>query len=136
MKKQKKSCVPSQITTKPDKFIKVNREIFETWFETWLTVHVPKLLHRPKWFRNDYDVKPGDIVLFLKHESSLCSMYQYGKVKCVERSDDGRIRKVLVQYRNHNENVDRETYRATRGLVMIHPVDELSIAEELAIASC
>ena len=126
---------PVEISSKPDKFIKQNQEMFNSWFEVWLTVHVPKLMHRPKWFQNDFDVKVGDIVLFTKRESVLCNTYQYGKIKEVETSKDGRIRKVLVEFRNHNENVNRVTYRATRGLVMIHPVDELSVSEELAYAN-
>ncbi|XP_066926258.1 uncharacterized protein [Clytia hemisphaerica] len=127
---------PVDVSTKPDKFIRLNREIFQAWFETWLVVHVPRLMHRPKWFKNEYDIKTGDIVLFAKRENALSSTYQYGMVKSVEKSTDGKIRKVLVKYRNHSENVDRETFRATRGLIMIHPYDELSISEELAFAGC
>ena len=123
---------PVELTSKPDKFMKLNQQIFEAWFEVWLTVHVPKLMHHPKWFRNEYNLKVGDIVLFMKQDNVLCSTYQYGKIKSIEMSKDGRIRRVLVEYRNHNENCNRETYRATRGLIMIHPVDELSVCEELA----
>ena len=46
-------------------------------------------------------------------------------------SDGGRIRKALVEYRNANESVNRVTVLAVRSLVMIHPVDELSVGEEL-----
>ena len=44
---------------------------------------------------------------------------------------DGYIRKVRVMYRNSNESVDRTTTRASRELIMIHPVDEISLFEEL-----
>ena len=44
---------------------------------------------------------------------------------------DGKIRKVNVRYRNHNENTDRFTFRSTRSLVMIHPVDEITVMQEL-----
>ena len=44
---------------------------------------------------------------------------------------DGRIRKVTVIYRNHNESINRETQRSVRELVVIHAVDELNILEEL-----
>ena len=101
----------------------------------WITVHVPKLMHRPKWFTNDKDVKVGDIVLFSKKDSTLVNTYQYGKIKQIEKDCDDKVRRVLVEYRNHNENTNRQTYRATRELVMIHPVDELSITEELVYAN-
>jgi hypothetical protein len=52
-------------------------------------------------------------------------------IETVERGRDQRIRKVEVKYRNHNEEVDRRTYRSTRSLVMIHPVDEMNIMQEI-----
>ena len=93
-------------------------------------------MHQPKWFKNENDVKIGDIVLFTKREDVLSNTYQYGKIKSVEKSQDGMIRKALVEYRNHSENVNRVTYRAVRSLVMIYPVDELSVGEELAMSTC
>ena len=64
-----------------------------------------------KWFKTDYDLKPGDIVLFLKNGSVITQTYQYGMVTSVSAGRDGVIRKVNVKYRNQNENVDRETCR-------------------------
>ena len=49
----------------------------------------------------------------------------------IVKSGDGLIRKVLIKYRNHNENVDRFTWRSVRQLVIIHPIDELNVLEEL-----
>ena len=77
-------------------------------------------------------LKEGDVVLFNKHKSQLKCTYQYGIVKKIELGKDGLIRRAIVQYRNSNENVDRETYRAARKLIVIHPVDELSLFEELS----
>ena len=93
-------------------------------------------MEQPKWFKTDYDLKPGDIVLFLKNESVMTQTYQYGMVTSVSAGRDGLIRKVNVKYRNQNESVDRETCRSTRQLVMIHPVDELSLMQELGEVAC
>ena len=49
----------------------------------------------------------------------------------IEPSKDGLIRKVVVKYRNNNENVDQFTTRAVREQVLIHPIDEVHIMEEL-----
>ena len=49
----------------------------------------------------------------------------------IEPSRDGLIRKVVVKYRNSNENVDRFTTRAVRKLVIIHPIGEVHLMEEL-----
>ena len=122
---------PMTITNVPEKFIKDNEKIFTTWFETWLVCHVPKLVHQPKWFNADQDIKEGDVVLFTKQDSSISRSYQYGKITKTYVSADRKIRKVDVKYRNSNEKVDRETTRAVRQLIMIHPVDETSLFEEL-----
>ena len=115
--------LPLHIVNDPNKFVKANSEIFNTWFETWLICHVPKLMNQPKWFQNDDDIKVGDIILFLKRERPLCNTYQYGMVQDIVYSNDNKIRKVLMKYRNYNENTDRVTYRAVRHLVLIHTVD-------------
>ena len=86
---------------------------------------------QPKWFRTEYDLKEGDVVLFSKQDSLLSKTYQYGMVVSVQQSSDGVIRKVKVKYRNENENGDRDSFRSVRQLVMIHPVNEIYIIEEI-----
>ena len=49
------------------KIMKENEKVFNTWFEVWLLVHVPKLMKQSKWFESD-SVNVGDIILFTKHE--------------------------------------------------------------------
>ena len=98
-----------------------------------------KLVGNPrssKWFKASRDLKEGDIVLFLKQESELCNVYQYGIVESVQRSRDGKFRKAVVRYRNHNEQVHRTTFRAARSLVVIHRVDEVSVMQELGEIAC
>ena len=85
------------------------------------------------WFhqKSDENLKPGDIVLFLKQDSTISSNYQYGIVDTVHQGRDNKIRKVTIRYRNNNENTNRTTTRSVRGLVVIHRVDETNIMEEL-----
>ena len=113
------------------KFLDINKKIFNSWFETWLLTHLPKLMHQPKWFDISYNIQEGDIVLFLKQVSSLDSKYQYGMVKHVEKGKDGKVRKVNVKYRNGNENCDRDTYRSVRELVLIHSIDDIDLVNEI-----
>ena len=120
-----------EVITTPSRFLQDNEKIFNTWFENWLLSHVPKLMFHPKWFNSERDVKVGDVILFLKNEGSLNNTYQYGMIKDVEFSKDDKIRRVTIKYRNTNENTNRETRRAVRNIVMIHPVDETCIAQEL-----
>ena len=115
----------------PDKLIEQNERIMTAWFECWLISHVPKLVDRPKWFDSDDDVKVGDVVLFLKKDKEYAGNYQYGIVKELEVSKDDKVRKVVVEYVNSNEDVRRQTRRSVRELVVIHPLDELGIVREL-----
>ena len=89
-------------------------------------------MDKPKWYTTDRDMNICDVVLFLKQEGALAKTYQYGMVHEIERGKNGLIRKALIKYRNNTENVDRFTWRSVRQLVIIHPVDELSLMEELA----
>ena len=72
------------VTNNPEKFFFTNEKLFNTWFECWLISHVPKLMHHPKWFQTDRDVKVGDVVLFSKQENQLSSTYQYGMISYQE----------------------------------------------------
>ena len=123
---------PFQATDDLKTFLTVNREIYETWFKSWLISYVPCLMDRPKWHNSDENVKVGDVVLFLKSDKEFCKDYQYGMIKNVFPSKDGCIRKVEVEYQNSTENVKRCTSRCVRELIIVHPVDELSINEQLA----
>ena len=128
---ERSPCGALTVSNDPLKFAKVNTDIFNLWFEAWLVSHVPKLMNQPKWYDSDHDLKPGDIVLFLKNEKELCSEYQYGKIISTKPSHDGKIRSAEVLYRNSSEMIDRTTTRAARQLVRIHSINELDIVQEL-----
>ena len=80
---------------------------------------------------NDKHLKEGDIVLFLKNDSSIAKTYHLGRVVLIHPSKDGKVRKVDVEYNNSNETVKRKTTRSVRDLVVIHHVDEMNILQEL-----
>ena len=46
-------------------------------------------------------------------------------------NQDGIIQKVVVKYRNDQENVNTFTMHAVWELVLIHPADELNLMKEL-----
>ena len=123
-----------EITDRVDRILQLHSDIFNAWWEAWLTSAVPKLVARPKWFRNDEDIKVGDVVLFRRVEGGLSGEYRYGMVDEVFRGPDNRIRSVIVRYRNSNEGISRKTFRAVRSLIIIHRIDEINIMEELGNA--
>ena len=118
------------------KIIEKNTDIFKAWFKAWLVSYVPTLIERPKWHTSDKDLKVGDIVLFLKSEKEFEKEYQYGIVHCVKSGRDNKIREVEIEYKNHNELIRWRRKRGVRDLVVIHPVDELSIYERLDHIVC
>ena len=126
-------CPNKPLVICPDhkKMIETNENIFRAWFTAWIECYVPSLIERPKWFKGHGDVQVGDVVLFLKSEKEFDLQYQYGIISKLDKSKDGRIRKVEINYQNFNENVKRTTQRGVREIVSIHPVDELDIYEEL-----
>jgi len=124
-----------QICKNPGRIIQENDRIFNIWFDNWLLVHVPKLMQQGKWFKTTQQIKEGDIVLFLKQDSSIMKTYQYGKIKSVSHGRDSLIRKATVVYRNHTENVNRETTRSIRDLVIIKYIGEIDILKELGNAA-
>ena len=124
--------VDTEVRGDLQRIIEENGRIFRSWFSVWLMSHVPKLMEQPKWYKTERDVKICDVVLILKQEKELCCNYQYGMVHNLERDKDDIVRRVQVKYRNSTENQDRFTWRSVRSLIVIHPVGELSIMDELA----
>ena len=91
-------------------------------------------MFQPKWFETSRDIKVEDIVSFLKHDSLLSKMYQYGMITNIEYGKDGIVRRVDVKYWNANENVNRSTKRSARDIVdTSYHVDEINIMEELGM---
>ena len=122
---------PVSATDDPKRILLFNQKIYEAWFENWLLSHVPKLMEQPKWFRDDRDLKVGDVVLILKHESEISRNYQYGIIDSIEVGRDLKVRKIHVRYRNADQKVDYLTFRSARSIVVIHPVDETNVMQHL-----
>lgn len=119
------------VSDNPSKLLKTNSKIYDAWFENWLLSHVPKLMQQTKWFSQDRNLQVGDVVLFTKVDSAISKTYTYGMVKSVEIGNDGNVRRVLVEYKNQNENVKRETFRSVRSLVLVHAINDPDFFKEL-----
>ena len=60
------------------------------------------------------EIQIGDVVMFLKSEREFDEQYQYGIVSSLHRGKDNHIRRVDVEYKNHNETFKRNTQRGVR----------------------
>ena len=123
--------VPLKVTHDLRGIIESNDIIVKAWFEVWLTSHVPNLIEQPKWFVSDRDIRVGDVVLFLKSDKEFDRQYQYGLVITTVCGRDGLTRVVEIEYQNVNESQKRTTKRGVRDVIVIHPVDEVGILNEL-----
>ena len=120
----------------PSKVLKENKKVYDSWFEVWLLVHVPRLMRQQKWFKND-TINIGDVVIFTKVDSVICKSYTYGRVVELECGEDDVPRKAKIRYRNSSEEKFRDTFRAVRGLIVIHYAGESDIMTELGkMAKC
>ena len=120
--------LPNGASDMVDKVVKT----YEAWYKVWSDSYIPKLLFRPKWFKEESDLKIGDLVYFRKSETEIGASWILGMIGDVERSRDGIIRKVTIKYRNANESRDRSTYRSVRNLCKIWSEDDWNMQDDLA----
>ena len=111
---------------------KVN-DTYQGLFKLWSNVYVPKLVYQPKWHKDDKDLKEGDLVYLQKDpDNPLGGKWIMGVVDQIIRSRDGRVRRVIVKYQNHNEDVPRFTDRSIRKLVKIFDIEEYVLQDDLS----
>ena len=118
-----------------DRILQLNSNIFNAWWETWLTSALPKIVPQPKWYKTNEHLKVGDIVLFKRGEGSFIGYYKFGIVDEVHIGADGHIRAASIRYKNASDGVERVVQRVVRSLVVIHRIDELDLMEELGKAA-
>ena len=124
----------------PSRLLEQMRKTKEAWWKVWKEEKICDLIPQSqKWKESSEEVKPGDIVIFLRDESDFIkfggSPWKIAKVKEVERSNDGLVRVVVLEYKNPNEKVFRTTRRTIRKVAVLKREGELDLVEELNEAS-
>ena len=123
---------PMKLPSGPGELLANIEKCYQSWFKIWNDTLIPKLMKVPKWFKNDRDLRVGDIVYFQKRESELgAGKWTVGQVDAVEKGKDGFIREATVRYQNSNENQPRTTDRSVRKLVKLFSIDDVSLKEEM-----
>ena len=106
---------PIQLADGYDKMMEKVGSTYEAWFKVWRDTWVPKLMHAPKWFKNQVDLDTGDLVYFQRTANELGSKYSkqtVGEVAELERSADNKIRRVWVKYKNIGDTDFKKTERS------------------------
>ena len=109
------------------------QEKFESWFRVWCDVYVPKLLVQKTGFKNDRDLNTDDLVYFRKREGELGNSWTLGRIEQVIRGRDGVIRRVIVAYKNANEEIQRYTERSVRRLIKLYSMEDPDLHEDLSV---
>ena len=105
----------------------------DAWFKIFKDSCIPNLVMQQKWFKNETDLAVGDLVYFRKTDSELGNGdWCVGLIDQVIPSKDMKIRKVIVKYRNANEDFDRFSNRNSRKIVKLWNVEDESVWDDLS----
>ena len=97
------------------------QEIINKFWKKWTQEVFPNLVIEPKWHTQRRNVNVNDVVL-VQDANLVRGEWKLGVVDEILESKDGRVRNVVVRYKNLNTNV--RVRRAVQRLIVIVPVDE------------
>ena len=121
----------------PGKIMESMEEIERAWWNAWKELRVGEFVPKPsKWTNTSDPVKVGDIVIFRREfENALGTcIWRIGRVKEAEKSRDGNVRKVTIEYRIYMEKTMRTTTRSVRDVAVIWKESEVDFVGDLAVA--
>ena len=113
-------------------------QVHKAWWETWKKEKLVDYIPAPsKWHKNSRPPIVGDIVVFIRDEAVLGeSLWKLGVIeKLIPSQADGKVRAVLISYRNPTELKNRVTKRDVRKMAILYREGELELMEILNEAS-
>jgi len=121
---------------KPSKMLEKMGEVFESWWKAWYNEKLADFVAKPpKWLRSDPNIKVGDIVIFQKKNSEQklgTPIWSIGRVvKADPSTTDDKVREIVIEYKNSDENTFRTTHRAARSVAVLHREEDLDLMQEL-----
>jgi hypothetical protein len=102
----------------------VKNEFWEKWFHQVFEHLIPC----PKWRKEYRNMMVGDVVL-MRDTNLVGHRYKLALVKEVVAGEDGKVRRVVLQYKNVEASTPldkarfKETERSVHNVVVIVPVD-------------
>ena len=122
---------PFEETDNPKKRFLFIQTIIGHFWKRWIRDYFPTLLIQQKWHTDRRNVQLGDIVL-IQDSNDVRGKWKLGRVSKCKVSDDGKVRRVEVQYKIPRPNERMHEYkgrpyttveRAVQKLVVILPAD-------------
>ena len=105
------------------------QSIVDDFWKRWIRDFFPSLLIEPKWHVEKRNVQVGDVVI-IQDSNVVRGEWKLGLVQSVLPSDDGKVRRVKVSYKNDDgqKRYDGTKYttieRPIQKLVVIIPIDD------------
>ena len=105
------------------------QELVETFWRKWTTTYFPCLVIQSKWHTARRDIQVKDVVL-MKDTNLLRGEWKLARVTEILESKDGRVRKVMVSYKNNEDGAGYipkpyvTVNRAVHNLVVLVPAEE------------
>ena len=127
------------LTGSSSSIIQQMKDVQEAWWRVWFHERIEDYIPSPKkWREAGKPVKQGDIVLFpiQKQGSEFTEpAWKTGRILRVCKSHDGAQRRVVIIYRNNNEEVNREVERGVREVAVLHREEDFELVSQLSKAA-
>lgn len=123
---------PFRETSNPTHRYEFVQRVVDAFWRKWTRDFFPSLVVQQKWHTVQRNVMVGDVVL-IQDSNQVRGSWKLGKVLEAYKGDDGRVRKVEVQYKNPKPGESVKEYqgrgyvtvqRAVHRLVVLVPADD------------
>ena len=91
-----------QIPNSEEDLMKKIIDKYNMWFRIWNTEYVPLIMDRQKWYKEEENLQPNDVIYFKLTDSALASDWRLGKVEFVKEGRDGKVREVGIAYKSQD----------------------------------
>ena len=98
----------------------------EDFWEKWVQLYAPTLIVRRKWHVSTRNLRPGDVVI-VADKNVMRGNYRLGVVQEVFPDEDGKVRRVLVMYKNFHVGKYRSCYGVSEAVTVSRSVQRLAL---------
>jgi hypothetical protein len=98
----------------------------EDFWEKWIQLYAPSLVVRRKWHFNTRNLRPGDVVM-IADKNLMRGEYRLRVVKEVFPYQDGKVRRVLVTYKNFRVGNHRQDYGISEAVTVSRSIQHLAL---------
>ena len=102
------------------------QSVVHDFWKRWTELYAPTLVVQRKWHTASRNLRPGDVVI-VADKNTLRGDYRLALVKDVFPGEDGKVRRVTVQYKSCRTGESVHEYRGARDTVVSRAVQRLAL---------